>query len=120
LDIGNENWFEGGCVAGLDIGKDGSVGGIIIDGVLLSPVSLRLFMRSRAVSSDRSRLRMGFRFGCPGPVPETTAVARPMCCRRAISFSNIDGRSAYNCWMRSVEAKSTGVGGSIMGRTMLL
>jgi len=42
------------------------------------------------------------------------------CCLRAISFAKIEGRSEYNCCIRSIESESMGVGHSITGSGMLL
>jgi hypothetical protein len=99
--------------AGLDTDKVGIAGGSI-DDALLSPVSRRLLVTgSDIASSDRSRLRLWL-------ARSGALIEIPICCLRAISFENIDGRSAYSFWIRSIGAKSTKVGHSITGRGMLL
>jgi hypothetical protein len=95
--------------AGLDSGNDNEDG-------LLSPVSRRLLEESTPVSCGRSRFRVGLTRG-----DGTRELARnPVCCRRPISLANMEGRSEYNCCMRSIGAKSTRVGVSMMGSAILL
>ena len=75
-------------------------------GAFVSPVSRRLCSPSGTTSSGRSRFALPF--------------IRPpdACCRRAISFPNMFGSSRYSCNMRSMSAKSTTIGGCMMGRAI--
>jgi hypothetical protein len=86
LDIGSEKWVEELCeMEGIEEG-----GGIMAEGLLLSPVFLRFTVMSTGGSSDLSRFRgvlgAGMCGGSGGIVP--------IWCRRAISLANIEGSSA--------------------------
>ena len=74
-------------------GAGGTVGGLM-GGDLLSPVSRRLFaiFASSSPSSDRSRFKLELtnNEGSKGAAFGETLV----CCLRAISLANMDGRSA--------------------------
>lgn len=82
LEIGREKWAVVDCWTGTVIGIDG--GGIILDEIFPSPVSLRLFMVSGIGSSVSSRFKLG----------DGVELFIFICCLRAISFENIDGSSA--------------------------
>lgn len=99
---------------GLDEGKEGAAGGSI-NGFLLSPVSLRLFAVSPPLSSERSRFKLVLT-GAWGRCP---LAGDPCCCLRNISLANNVDKVAYSCCIRSVEAKSTDIGASMIGIGMV-
>jgi hypothetical protein len=94
-------------------GGGGTVGGLM-GGDLLSPVSRRLFAIPASTSSERSRFKL--RLEDKDGIREGALGGTLICCLRAISFANMDGKSVYSWCMRSIDAKSTDIGGSMIGR----
>ena len=86
-------------------------GGSIADRVLVSPVSRRLFIASNGSSSVRSRFM---------PFSAGGGMVFRSCWRREMCFAKTAGSSVYICWIRSMDIKSTGAGGSIDGRDRML
>jgi hypothetical protein len=106
-------WIGNGkldCDAGLASVKDEGVDD------LLSPVSRRLLV---GCSGPRSRGRSRLRFELLSGDGTCEDCKIPSCCLRAISFANIEGRSEYNCCIRSIDANSTKAGHSIIGSEIL-